>query len=102
MSRLLANDKGNNEMKTRTVHRSGIYLTAEKNPENLMCDSHPSNGVPYLQITSVRSNSQSGRGMKTKELGRKDYVGSQPDFSISPKDSQVKVSSAKTNQPQFL
>ena len=57
-SRLSANDKGDNEVKPRTVHRShGIYLRVEENPGNyqlgdrLLKDEPPviaSNEVLYI------------------------------------------------------
>jgi hypothetical protein len=61
-SHLLANDKGDNEVKPGAVHRStGIYFMAEENPrksqlgDNLMKAVRPvsfSNEVPYFQILS--------------------------------------------------
>ena len=69
-SRLSANDKGENEMRPGTLHRSSIYLTAEESPwkpligDRLIKAARPiiaSNGVPYRQISSVKSHSKSGR-----------------------------------------
>ena len=70
----VANDKGDNEMILGPVHRSpGVCLTAEESPrkpqlgERLMkglCDQ--SNGVPLLQIRSVRwrQHVRKGEGRK--------------------------------------
>ena len=73
MSRLtsVTNDKGDNEMIPGAVHRSGICLKDEENPEKPqlgdclmkgLCDqSSASNGVFFFQMRSVRSHSISGR-----------------------------------------
>ena len=40
MSRLSANNKGDNEVVTEAVHKSpGIYFTAEENPWNLIYEA---------------------------------------------------------------
>jgi len=66
----VANDKGDNEMNLRAVHRSpGICLTAEENPrkpwrpsdEGAVRPVIASNGVTFLQMRSVGSHSMSGR-----------------------------------------
>ena len=59
-SRLLANDKDENEIIPGAVPRSpGIYLTADENPDNTSARREPekavrpvivSNEVPYLQM----------------------------------------------------
>ena len=76
-SRLSANDKGDNEVKPGAGHKSpGIYLTAEENPgkpqlrDHLMRALRPviaSNGIPYLQMTSVGSHSTPGREREEKK-----------------------------------
>ena len=63
VSRLSANNNGDNEMIPEAVHRSpGIYLTTEENPEKpqlgnrLMKAVQPviaTNEVPYLQMRSI-------------------------------------------------
>ena len=74
-SRLSANDKGDNEVKIGIVHRfPGIYyLTAEESPgklqlgDSLMKTVGPaiaSNGIPYLQMTSVGSERNGSKGRK--------------------------------------
>ena len=70
-SRLLANDKGDNEVKPGAVHRwTDIYFTDEGNPgkpklgDRLMKAVRPvivSNGFSYLQIRYVESQNTSGR-----------------------------------------
>ena len=75
--RLSASDKGDNEIITDIVHIfPGIYITAEENPRKtllgvrLMKGMRPviaSNGIPYLQMTSVESHSMSGRDKETKK-----------------------------------
>ena len=66
----VANDKDDNETILRTVHRSpGICLTAKENPikpqlGDRLIKRRPiivSNGIPFLQMRSVRSHSTSGR-----------------------------------------
>ena len=69
-SRLLVNDKGNNEMNPRAVYRSPrIYLTAKENtgkPQlgdfltKAVRQAIALNGVPYFQMTSIGSYSTSG------------------------------------------
>ena len=72
-SRLAANDKGDNEMITRAVHRSGIYLTVEETPlktsvriksKKAVRSVIAKNGTPYLQTRSVGSHS--ARRMETE------------------------------------
>ena len=66
-SPLSANDKGDNEVKPGAMHRSPrVYLTTEGNPgkpqpgDRLTNTVRPvaSNGVPYLQMTSMYVLSQ--------------------------------------------
>ena len=67
----VSDDEGDNEMILGDVHTSsGICLTAEESPgklqlgDRLMKAMRPvsaSNGVPYLQMRSVGSHSESGR-----------------------------------------
>ena len=71
------NDKGDNELITGAVHRSpDIYLTAEEAlgkhelGDRLVKDVQPviaSNGVPYIQMRSVRSHRKSGREKEGKK-----------------------------------
>ena len=78
---LSTNNKGDNDVQLDDMQRShGIYLIAERNPakpqqrDRLVKAVRPvtsSNGVPYLQITSVGSHSKSGwerKGRKGKYL----------------------------------
>ena len=78
----VANDKGNNEINLGPVHISpGICLTAEKKTQKTSArrPSHEgavrpaiaSNGVPFLQMRSVGSQSTSGRGKQ----GNKERMG---------------------------
>ena len=69
------NDKGDNEMIPGAVHRSGICLTAEENPGKpqlgdglmkLLYEVIVSNGVPFLQMRSIGSQSTSGREKEGK------------------------------------
>ena len=82
-----ANDKGDDEMILGAVHRSpGICLTAEENSRKpqlggrlMKGDVRPviaSNGVPFLQMSSVGSHSTSGREKEGKKerAGRWSYV----------------------------
>ena len=83
--RLLVNDKGDNEMIVKAMHRSpGVCLPVKENPGNphvgdgLMKSVRSditSNGVSYLQMTSVGSHSTSRRKKKGgvfRKSGRKD------------------------------
>ena len=80
----VANDKGDNEMILRAVHRSpGIYFTAEENPikpqlgDRLMKGPViASNGVPFLQMRSVGSYRTSGR----EKEGKKETTGFRGDI----------------------
>ena len=75
----VANDKGDNEMILRVVHRSpGICLIAEENPRKLLNEGAvrpviASNGILFLLMTSVGSHSTSGRekeGNKERNIRR--------------------------------
>ena len=76
MSRLSANSIGDNEAKPGAVYTFPVfYITTEENPgkyqlEDLLIKAVrsiiASNEDPYLQITSIGSNSISGRGKRKK------------------------------------
>ena len=75
-----ANDKGDNEMIPRPVHRShGMYLTTEENPGKLQLGdlykgretSHRSNTIPYLQMKLVGTSGREKEGKKERTGGFK-------------------------------
>ena len=77
-SRLSINDKGDDEVKPRTVDKyPGICLTVEKNPEisvrgppdEVWKTSKRSNGVPYFKMTLIGSHRSSGRSKKGIKKG---------------------------------
>ena len=79
LSSLLADVKGDNEVKPRALQRSlGIYIMAEENHRKPQVGDHmiksiksviASNGVPYLQMKSLVSHSTSER-RKGRKKGR--------------------------------
>ena len=64
----VANDKGNNGMIPRAVHRSPPYRRGKtrKNSTRRPSDEWASHEVPYLQMRSVGSQSTSGKDKEGK------------------------------------
>ena len=72
------------DVKQAVVHRSDIYLAVKENSGKLQLEDRilkivrpviASNGIPYLQMTSVGSHKTSGREGEGRKEGRKERIG---------------------------